>query len=66
MEELYISRVYLKILEFIYLLMASLSLHCCAQSFSSYSKWGLPFIAELASHGSAFPCKAEALGRLGQ
>ena len=34
-----------KILLFIYLFLAVLGLHCCAQAFSSCVKWGLLFVA---------------------
>ena len=43
MQEIYF--IYLFILNtFIYLVLAVLGLHCCAQSFSSCGEWGLLFV----------------------
>ena len=40
-----------------YLFLAVLSLHCCAQTFSSCEAWGLPFsCGARASHCSGFSC----------
>ena len=48
---------------FIYLLMAVLGLHCCAQAFSSCGEWGLLFLAVRGLHCGGCSCwGARALG----
>ena len=55
-----LSLLFLK--NFIYLFLAALGLHCCAQAFSSCGKRGLLFVARTSHRGGFSCCGAWALG----